>query len=70
MTSGGASFVTVVQTADFPKCDHVALGDALHASGRWRVFRQCEMRSRSMIVRNVAGEDSAQMPLAEHDDVV
>ena len=43
--SGGASFVTVVQAADFPEGDHVTLGDALHASRRWRVFRQREMRS-------------------------
>ena len=25
--SGSASFVTVVQAADFPECDHVTLGD-------------------------------------------
>ena len=31
VTSGGASFVTMVQAADFPECDHVALNDALHA---------------------------------------
>ena len=53
ITSGGASFVTVMQAADFPKRDHVTLGDALHASGRWRVFRQREMRARSVIVRKV-----------------
>jgi hypothetical protein len=38
--SGGASFIPMVQAADFPECDHGALGDALHASGRWRIFRQ------------------------------
>ena len=55
VTSGGASFVTVVQAADFPECDHViTLGDALHASGRWRVFRQREMRARSVIIRKIA----------------
>ena len=70
ITSGGASFVTVMQAADFPKCDHVTLGDALHASGRWRVFRQREMRARSVIVRKVSGQDSAQMLLAEYHDVV
>jgi hypothetical protein len=40
VTSGGASFVTMVQAADFPDYDHVTLGDALYASGRWRIFRQ------------------------------
>jgi hypothetical protein len=40
MPSGCASFVTMVQTADFRESDHVALGHALNASRRWRVFRQ------------------------------
>src|SRR5215204_146690 len=70
VTSGGASFVPVVQAADFPESDHVPLGDTLHASGRWRVFRQREMRSRSVIVRKIASQDSAQMLLAEYHDVV
>jgi hypothetical protein len=43
LTSGGASFVAVVQAADFRECHDVTLGDVLHASGRWRVFRQREM---------------------------
>jgi hypothetical protein len=43
LTSGGASFVAVVQAADFRECHEVTLGDVLHASGRWRVFRQREM---------------------------
>ena len=30
-TSGGASFVTMVQAADFPECDHVTLGEAVPA---------------------------------------
>src|ERR1700694_1013320 len=70
VTSGGAWFVTVMQAADFPKRDPVTLGDALHASGRWRVFRQREMRARSVIVRKVAGQDPAQMLLAEYHHVV
>jgi hypothetical protein len=70
VTSGGASFVTVVQATDFPEGDHVTLSDALYTSGRWRVLRQREMRSRSVIVRNIAGQDSAQMLLAEDHHVV
>ena len=68
--SGGASFVPVVQAADFPECDHVTLGEALHASRRWSVFRQREMSARSVIVRTIAGQDSAQMPLTEHHHVI
>ena len=70
VTSGGASFVPMVQAADFPECDHVTLGDALHASGRWCIFRQREMSPRSVIVRNIAGQNSAQMLLTEHHHVV
>ena len=70
VTSGGASFVTVVQAGDLPECDHVTLGDALHGSGRWRIFRQREMSPRSVIVRKIAGQNSAQMLLAEHHHVV
>ena len=70
VTSGGASFVTVMQAADFPKREHVTLGEALHASGRWRVFRQRQMSARSVIVRQIGGQDSAQMLLAEYHHVV
>ena len=62
--------VTVAQAADFPKCDHITLGDGLHASVRWRVFRQREMCSRSVIVRKVSGQDSTQVLLAEYHHVV
>jgi len=42
----GSALVTVVQAADFPKCDHVTLGDAFDASRRWRVFRQSDIDPR------------------------
>jgi hypothetical protein len=60
----------MVQAADFPECDHVTLGDALHAARRWRVFRQREMRSRSVIVRNIDGQESVQMLLTKYHHVV
>jgi hypothetical protein len=70
VTSGSASFVAVVQAADFPDSDHLTLGDTLHTSGRGRVFRQRQMGSRSVIVRTIAGQDAAQMLLAQYHDVV
>jgi hypothetical protein len=60
----------MVQAADFPERDHVTLGDVLHASGRWRIFLQREMCARFVIVRKIAGQDSAQMLLAEYHHVV
>ena len=62
-TLSGASIVTMVQAANLTECDYIALGDALHAAGRWRIFRQREMGARSVTVRNIAGQDSAQMLL-------
>ena len=59
-----------MQAAHFPESDHVSLGDTLHSSRRWRVFRQREMRSRSVIVRKIAVQDSAQVLLAEYHDVI
>jgi hypothetical protein len=56
----------MVSAADFPDCDHVTLGDALHAAGRWRIFRQREMSPGSVVVRKIAGQNSAQMLLTEH----
>jgi hypothetical protein len=70
VTSGGASFVTVVQAADFSECDHITLGDALHGSRRCRVFRQREVRARSVIVRTIARQDSTQMLFTEHHHVI
>src|SRR5713226_792927 len=47
VTLGCASFVTVVQAADFLECDHAAFVWSLHAAWRGRVFRQGEMGLRS-----------------------
>jgi len=35
-----------------------------------RVFVEREVRPSAMIVREVRGQDAAQMPLAEHDEMV
>jgi hypothetical protein len=37
--SGCASFVVVVEAADFRECDDVTLADALHASRHGRILR-------------------------------
>ena len=46
-------------------CD---LSDALHASARWRVFRQREMRARSVVVQNLHLALACHPPLHDHDD--
>ena len=67
MTSGGASFVSVVEAADFWKRDHLAVGDHVHGSRRRRVFRQREMSPRAVIVANVSGERASEVCLVEDD---
>ena len=46
------------------------LGDALHASRRRRVFRQREMSSRFVIIGEIRGQDTSEVPLAEYDHMV
>ena len=70
LISGGASFVAMVQPADFREGDHVTLSNGLHTSRRRRVFRQREMGPGSVIVRNIPGEGASQMCLIEHDHVI
>jgi hypothetical protein len=68
--SGCASFVTVVQAANFRERDHAAFFWRLHAAWRGRVFRQGEMGPRSVIVEDISGERAPQMRLVEDDHVV
>src|SRR5438067_3407020 len=65
-----ATLVSVMKTTDFRNCDDLSGACRLHRSAVGRVLAQSEMRPTSVIVRHVGGEQSAQMRLAEHDDVV
>jgi hypothetical protein len=56
VSSGSASFVAMVETADFWEGHHVTVRIGLHASRRRRVFRQREVSSRGVIVGEVAGQ--------------
>ena len=70
VTSGCASFVSMVQAADFRKRDHVSFFWRLHATGRRRVFRQGEMGPRFVIAGEISGERAPQMRLVEDDHVI
>jgi hypothetical protein len=70
VTSGGASFVAVEQTADFRERNHTTFSRTLHTSPCGRIFREGEMGPRSVIVRNVSGEHAPQVRLVEDDHVV
>ena len=50
VASGRASFVAVVEAADFGESDHAPFDGSLHASRRRGVFLQREMRPRPMVI--------------------
>jgi hypothetical protein len=66
--SGGLPFVAVVQTADF-RSHHDAAGPLDGAFHR-RILTECEVRARSLVVRDAGPKDSSKMLLIEDDDVV
>ena len=59
-----------METTDFGNRDDPSGACGLNWSAVRRVFAQSEMRPTSVVVRHLGGEHSAQMNLAEHDDVV
>ena len=68
--SSDASFVAMVETANFWEGHHVTLRNGLHVSRRRRVFRQREVSSRGVIIGEIAGQRAPQMPLVEDDHMV
>ena len=60
----------MVEAADFRKCDHITVGDGLHAARRRRVFRQREVGPCLVIVGDISAERVPQMRLVEDDDVI
>ena len=59
-----------MQAADFWSHDDRAHLGPLDGSHVGRVLLEREMSSRAVIVDEVAGQDAAQVPLAEHKDMV
>ena len=70
MTSGGLSFVAMVEAADFGERDHVTVGDRVYGSRDRRIFGQREMSPRTVIIGNVSGERPPEMRLVEDDHVI
>src|SRR5437899_1597336 len=60
----------MMQAADFWSHDNRAHLGPLDGSHVGRVLLEREMSSRAVIVDEVAGQDAAQVPLAEHKDMV
>ena len=68
--SGGAAFVAVVKPADLGERDDVAVVRCLNRACDWAVHLKGQMRSGSIVIRDVIGNDSPEMGFAEDDDMV
>jgi hypothetical protein len=60
----------MMQSANFWELDHRSFCRHLNGSCHGRVFLQREMGARSMIVGEIRGQETSQMPLTENDHVV
>jgi len=69
-TSGRASLVAMMESADFGEDDHASVSRRGHTPGCGRVLLQREVRSRPVIIGDVTDQDSPQVPFADHDHVV
>jgi hypothetical protein len=70
MSSGGATFVAVVQAAYLRERNDLACAGWLDRSRVRRVLAEGEVRARAVVVREVRPEDSAEVGFAKDDDVV
>ncbi len=65
-----SSFIPVVQAADLSNLNHLALFWRLNLSGLRRILTYRQVRSRAVVVAEVALQDPPQMTLAEHNDMI
>jgi hypothetical protein len=65
-----ATLISVMETTDFGNRDDSSGACRLDRSAVRRVLAQSEMSPTSVVVRDVGEDQSAQVCLAEHDDVV
>jgi hypothetical protein len=68
--SGGASFVTMVKTADLRDREHSAQTRRMHFPWFRRVLLQRQVRTGRVIVRKIRRQDSVQTGLIANDHVI
>src|SRR5919106_6889818 len=66
----GLAGVAVVQAADFGNLHDLPCDGELDRPGVRRVLVQREVGTGLVVVGEVSGQDAAEMPLAENDDMV
>ena len=67
---GRPSDVSMMQPTDFGNRHDRAQRRPLDGPPVWRVLVEREVSAGAVIIREVAGQDAAQVPLAEHKDMV
>ena len=70
VASGGASFITMVKTADLRDREHSAQTRRMHFPWFQRVLLQRQVRTGRVIVRKIRRQDSAQTGLTANDHVI
>jgi hypothetical protein len=69
-SSGCATLVAMVQTANLWKGDNVACGWRLYGSRLGAILGEREMRAASVVIFKVRRQHTAQVTLIEDDDVM
>jgi len=67
---GREAFVAMVQTTDLRNCDHLPSGGRMNWTRSRALLQQRQMRTGSMVVVSVRGEDTTQMAFVKDDEVV
>ena len=60
----------MMESSDLGERDDLSEISVVDRPPFWRVLLKCEMRPGAIVVARVRGEDPAEMPLVENDDVV
>jgi hypothetical protein len=69
-SSGCATLVEMVQTADLWKGDDGACRGRLDGSRLWTILGQREMRPAVVVILKICRQHTAQVTLVEDDDVI
>ena len=60
----------MMESSDLGERDDLSKISVVDRPPFWRVLLECEMCPGAIVVARVRGEDPAEMPLVENDDVV
>ena len=67
---GRLANVAMMHAAGFRKLYNPARGGQLDRPEVWSILVEGDMRTRSVVVSEVAGQDEAEVSLAEHEHVI